>query len=303
MCGIAGFCLSSKDAGCNTTRMARAGLAGIQDRGRDACGVGYWTKDGVNVRRKLGKVNRLDKLLTNVGRGPVILHTRLATHGSADDVNNAHPHTSGPITLTHNGMIWNAADILPKVARRTPVDTEAAAILLHHKTWEQLGDLDGSAALAWLDNRHRRTLFLARLSGSPLVLGTTEYGSTLYASTHAAVEAMAKAAKVTLTKVESVPSFTYLTIVAGKVTYRAPITEVVHGGRYYGGGRYTWAAAPTVRPLDKTEPEADGGDEWRDLAQALDADEEWMREYEAWHAERAISKRARMLAERRMEKF
>ena len=252
MCGIAGFCLAGKERHLRTDKLVKAGLLGIQNRGLDACGLATWDTEGIRTEKAIGKVKGLFGVAKTLGTGPVILHTRYATHGRADQLANAHPHKSGPITLTHNGMIWNHESICPKVDRLTDVDTEAAAILLAEKGWEELDQLDGSAALAWLDSRDRRVLFLARLTGSPLVIAQTVGGSLFYASTREAVKAMAKAVKVRLVWVEDVPSYTYLRVVGGRIAYRGTIPQVDRPGAAY-WPTYTAKAATyrTPQPVAK----------------------------------------------------
>src|SRR5205823_342520 len=114
MCGIIGYV---GPQGTDVTTILLDGLRKLEYRGYDSAGIAVLTSDGtLEVRRRAGKIANLATALENGARppqGPVgIGHTRWATHGRPNDI-NAHPHSdcTGTITVVHNGIIENYAEL------------------------------------------------------------------------------------------------------------------------------------------------------------------------------------------------
>jgi glucosamine 6-phosphate synthetase-like amidotransferase/phosphosugar isomerase protein len=196
MCGIAGFCLNPEQHTANPTDIAGSLLLDIEHRGYHATGSAWIDAD--EKKFKLLKKNiPASRFIPSTGdtlcqgARTAILHTRYATQGSPSNNDNNHPITRGKIALTHNGHIANDTELFKRlnVKRRAQVDSEAVTALIaftadnYHPT-EVLGNIQGSAALAWFDfTDAHNTLHLARVNSSPLWIGQTRGGSILYAST------------------------------------------------------------------------------------------------------------------------
>src|SRR5205085_11479339 len=103
MCGIIGYVGSQ-----NVVPLLLAGLKCLEYRGYDSAGLAVLANGKIDLRRSVGKLANLEKLLAGGGlAGTVgIGHTRWATHGKPNE-QNAHPHRSGSLALVHNGIIEN----------------------------------------------------------------------------------------------------------------------------------------------------------------------------------------------------
>ncbi len=180
MCGIVGY-LGNRKA----IPVIMQGLKSLEYRGYDSSGIAYVQDQMIHVLKKEGKIENLDTLLdydTDTYLG--IAHTRWATHGKANDI-NAHPHTSGKITLVHNGIIENYAQLKKKLIEKgktfvSETDTEVVACLLD-TLYEETKDLlkaiallsekvIGSYALNILCEDELDTLYAVR-KDSPLIVG------------------------------------------------------------------------------------------------------------------------------------
>ena len=165
-------------------------LKRLEYRGYDSAGVaavvGGPNGGKVERRRAQGKIKNLEALLAEdplMGQNG-IGHVRWATHG-APNLKNAHPHTAGRVTLVHNGIIENFAELKAELAAtgrtfESDTDTEVIAHLIDAQLATGLTPLDafkaaldrltGAYALAVLiegaDN-----LILGARRGSPLVVG------------------------------------------------------------------------------------------------------------------------------------
>ena len=165
-------------------------LKRLEYRGYDSAGVAAVVNGPnggkVERRRAQGKIKNLEALLAEqpLGGENGIGHVRWATHG-APNLKNAHPQTAGRVTLVHNGIIENFAELKAELiaAGRTfesDTDTEVIAQLIDAELATGLAPLDafkttldrltGAYALAVLiegaDN-----LILGARRGSPLVVG------------------------------------------------------------------------------------------------------------------------------------
>ena len=187
MCGIIGY---------TGPRVARevvvSGLRRMEYRGYDSAGVAVLGDDGIEIRKKAGKISNLDAELAQrplPDSGTGIGHSRWATHGGPTDA-NAHPHVSanGRVALIHNGIIENFAALRAEleatgVEFKSQTDTETAAQLLGLEVagGADLADamravcrrLQGAFTLVAIDRDQPGRLVAARRN-SPLMVGVGE---------------------------------------------------------------------------------------------------------------------------------
>lgn len=134
MCGIVGY-IGSREP----KNILLDGLKSLEYRGYDSAGIALKNNNQVQVIRGLGriscleeKINNMDVIKANMG----IAHTRWATHGEPNEA-NAHPHTSGMVTLVHNGIIENFSELKEKLIKtgvvfKSDTDSEVLAALINY---------------------------------------------------------------------------------------------------------------------------------------------------------------------------
>jgi glutamine---fructose-6-phosphate transaminase (isomerizing) len=188
MCGIIGIVGDKPVSGRLIESLRR-----LEYRGYDSAGIAGVVVDAngshIERRRAEGKLGNLEALLAaeplaaTVGIG----HTRWATHG-APSIRNAHPHTAGRVTLVHNGIIENFAELKAELQTRGHVfssetDTEVVAHLIDQNLTDGLAPLDalkaaldrmrGAYAIVLMIDGDNGQIFGAR-HGPALVVGYGE---------------------------------------------------------------------------------------------------------------------------------
>jgi glucosamine--fructose-6-phosphate aminotransferase (isomerizing) len=181
MCGIVGY-VGPRE----TAKVLIEGLKRLEYRGYDSAGIAVFHRGRVEIRRKEGKLTKLEELIRKetfdgkVGIG----HTRWATHGRPSD-ENAHPHKAGKVAVVHNGIIENYLPLKEILKSKGHVfasetDTEIISHLIDEFLQEgyspfeavksALDKIKGSYALGILLEGEEHSLIAARKE-SPLVIG------------------------------------------------------------------------------------------------------------------------------------
>lgn len=182
MCGIVAA-VAARDV----TPILLEGLRRLEYRGYDSAGVALLSEDGIQRRRRMGKVAELEQAIADqpVSGGLGIAHTRWATHGVPSE-NNAHPHVSGDaIAIVHNGIIENHAELREALETKgyvftSETDTEVVAHLIYDQLKQGMDvleavqaamrKLEGAYALVVMSRDENSRLIAARM-GCPVVLG------------------------------------------------------------------------------------------------------------------------------------
>jgi glucosamine--fructose-6-phosphate aminotransferase (isomerizing) len=198
MCGIVGYAGRRQ-----ALPILLAGLRRLEYRGYDSAGVAVLDGGRVQVVRKAGKLEALERELGGedaLAGATGIGHTRWATHGAPTD-RNAHPHLdcSGRVAVIHNGIIENFYPLRAELEAgghtlASQTDTECVAHLVEAElagglafpdaVRAALRRLEGSFALAVLHQGDPGVVVGAKRD-LPLVAGRAE-GQTFVASDFAA---------------------------------------------------------------------------------------------------------------------
>jgi glutamine---fructose-6-phosphate transaminase (isomerizing) len=181
MCGIVGILGKEAVAGSLVEALRR-----LEYRGYDSAGIATVENGHLERRRAEGKLKNLEVRLTShplAGRTG-IGHTRWATHGRPTE-RNAHPHMNERVSVVHNGIIENFAELKKSLAAKghafeTDTDTEVVVHLITdamqegcapvEATQRALSQLQGAFALAIIF-AGQDDLMIAARQGSPLAIG------------------------------------------------------------------------------------------------------------------------------------
>lgn len=272
MCGIAGFSLAPNSR-IKTRQLANAMLTAIEDRGYMASGFGFWHNEQMGYHSDAVPGSSLSLKFLPRKAKTVILHTRLATHGSVNDNRNNHPVTSptGDIALVHNGVIYNHKHIRTKIDGKLPdVDTSVIPALIEQKGIASINQLDGDAAIAWLDRSQPGVMHLARYQHSPLTMAHLEDGSFVFASTEALLWRVLVQLDLMPTWMQSADELDYFTIKNGIVQSKDMLPEPAYSGSSYDYNYYRHQTSGA-----KSNPSTPYAEDWWD-------DEDW--ETQQWNA-------------------
>src|ERR1700744_864454 len=181
MCGIVGV-IGPRPA----APLILEALRRLEYRGYDSAGIATLVNGHIERRRAEGKLGNLAAVLE---RSPLpgstgIGHTRWATHGAPTE-NNAHPHGTARVSIVHNGIIENHAELRAELEAAgqeftTETDTETVAQLVDLNLQRGMDPiaaagaafrrLEGAYALAMIFSGHPE-LIVGAQHGAPLAGG------------------------------------------------------------------------------------------------------------------------------------
>ena len=184
MCGIMGV-IGDRPA----APLLLEALRRLEYRGYDSAGIATLVNGHIERRRAEGKLGNLSTVLDRVPLtgSTGIGHTRWATHGAPTE-SNAHPHGTERVSIVHNGIIENHAELREELEAEgqvfsTETDTETVAQLvdLNLKRGMQpieaagaaFRKLEGAYALAMIFAGHPE-LMIGAQHGAPLAVGFGE---------------------------------------------------------------------------------------------------------------------------------
>ena len=184
MCGIMGV-IGSRPA----APLLLDALRRLEYRGYDSAGIATLVDGKIDRRRAEGKLGNLSASLDQLPlAGSIgIGHTRWATHG-APTKNNAHPHGTERVSVVHNGIIENHAELRQELEAAgqvfsTETDTETVAQLVDLNLKHGMAPveaagaafrrLEGAYALAMIFAGHPE-LMIGAQHGAPLAVGFGE---------------------------------------------------------------------------------------------------------------------------------
>src|SRR5271165_5984337 len=184
MCGIVGVIGSRQAAPLILDSLRR-----LEYRGYDSAGIATLVNGHIERRRAEGKLSNLAAALD---RAPLsgttgIGHTRWATHGAPTE-SNAHPHGTARVSVVHNGIIENHAELRTELEAAgqeftTETDTETVTQLVDLNLQRGMDPiaaagaafrrLEGAYAVAMIFSGHPE-LIVGAQHGAPLAVGFGE---------------------------------------------------------------------------------------------------------------------------------
>ena len=183
MCGIVGYIGRNSSADILVD-----GLKKLEYRGYDSAGISVFENDKVVTIKAKGRMANLEEKISQLGKPEGTLgigHTRWATHGEPSDI-NSHPHSSGRVTIVHNGIIENYAQLKAALIEEgrsfaSATDTEVVAHLIDKyydsdpvdAIYKAIAQVRGSYALGIIFSDIPDKLFAVR-KDSPLIIGLGE---------------------------------------------------------------------------------------------------------------------------------
>jgi len=195
MCGIVGY-VGPREA----TPIIVEGLKRLEYRGYDSAGLAVIQDGRIQVRRDVGKLANLERMLAEdpVGGNIGIGHTPWASHGVPCS-RNAHPHVDcrGEVVVIHNGIVENFLSLRQELTAEghrftSETDTETIVHLVEKYLAESgdleeavrraLGRIKGAHAVVVMSSRQPDRMVAARLGNAGGVVVGVGQGEMFVAS-------------------------------------------------------------------------------------------------------------------------
>lgn len=193
MCGIIGY-----TGVLDAKKVIIEGLKELEYRGYDSAGMALVRdeKDHAGelyIMKEAGPVSVLEESTRNdeIKSGCGIGHTRWATHGGVTDC-NAHPHTTGRVTLIHNGIIENYRELVNRYGLQdqliSETDSEVALRVIDYYYGETKDPFEAiKKAVSVIEGSYSFCIMFAKIPGkifcirnvSPLVAAHMDKGSII----------------------------------------------------------------------------------------------------------------------------
>ncbi len=186
MCGITG-CISVSKISTNCVIKS---LNRLQNRGYDSTGISVILNNQIITKKYISDSNKpashflnSDSELNSLKSAIAIGHTRWATHGKIS-IQNAHPHNSKNISVIHNGIIENHAELKLFLSNlsydfHSETDSEVVANYLAYMSeanidFSNLNNiLKGSWSVLFINQTEPDRIYFMK-NGSPLLIGYTQ---------------------------------------------------------------------------------------------------------------------------------
>jgi glucosamine--fructose-6-phosphate aminotransferase (isomerizing) len=178
MCGIVGVVGTRQAAPLLLESLRR-----LEYRGYDSAGIATLVNGHIERRRAEGKLGNLAAVLE---RSPLagttgIGHTRWATHGAPTE-SNAHPHGTSRVSVVHNGIIENHAELRAELEAEgqefsTETDTETVTQLVDLNLQRGMTPVDAAdAAFRRLEGAYALAIIF---TGYPELIVGAQHGAPL----------------------------------------------------------------------------------------------------------------------------
>lgn len=193
MCGIIGLIGNTpKNRWAESHRILTHLFLAAESRGFDATGFAAQTESNRTILEKdavrsseFVESNSAWRSLIHRRCSMVLGHVRWATHGEPTDPRNAHPHSSGTLSLVHNGIVANHRELNDRYCLRveSECDSEVLLRIIERAKNPPVGISlclrEKPGAIVVMDSRHD-CVWVGRDESRPLWIGRLQHDWRLW---------------------------------------------------------------------------------------------------------------------------